>query len=84
MHHFKKGVEVMTIKTLLETNLFDENEQIIILEGDVNYPTVHFKGYLHEVPTELQGLKIEQLSSMGKHRRNQFHLNHHGWTEIWV
>lgn len=74
----------MTIKELVETRLYDENEQVMVLSGDVNTPHRPYTGRLVNLPAELQDLEIIQISAMGEFRRNQFNLNKYGWTEIWV
>lgn len=74
----------MKIKAIVESKLFDENEQVVILKGDVNCPTRLYTGYLHQIPSEFYEWKIEQISAMGEHRRANWHLNKYGWTEIWI
>jgi len=74
----------MQIKDLINSNLYDENEQVVILHGDVNNPTREYTGRLSEVPTELQDLEIEMISSLGEIRRTRWNLNKYGWFEIWV
>jgi hypothetical protein len=68
----------------MESRLFDENEQVVILKGDVNYPNRLYTGYLWKIPSKVFELKIEQISSMGEHRRTMWNLNKYGWIEIWV
>ena len=74
----------MQIKDLIESNLFDENEQIVILHGDVNNPIRPYTGRISDIPINLQKLKVGQVASMGEHRRNNWSLNQYGWLEIWV
>jgi hypothetical protein len=74
----------MTIKGLLETGLYDENEQVAILYGDVNTPHRPYTGRLVNIPAELQNKEITQISAMGESRRGKYNLNKYGWTEIWV
>ena len=74
----------MTIKELMESNLYDDNQQIVILYGNVNNPHRPYTGRLSEVPAELLDKKIELLSSMGESRRSRWNLNQYGWMEVWV
>ena len=74
----------MIIKNLIESELFDENEQVVILNGDVNKPKRFYTGYLHKIPTEIFELKIEHIASMGERRRTMWNLNKYGWLEIWI
>lgn len=75
----------MTIKSLIDLNILDENEQVVILNGDVNCPNRLYTGYLQNIPSGMQdGLKVEQISSMGEHRRASWNLNRYGWMEIWA
>ena len=74
----------MTIKELMENKLYDEDEQIVILFGDVNCPNRPYTGRLSEIPNELHDKNIESISAMGELRRNRWHLNQYGWTEIWI
>lgn len=74
----------MIIKNMIESELFDENEQVVILNGDVNNPKRIYTGYLHKIPTEMFTLKIEQIAAMGEHRRTMWNLNKYGWLEIWI
>lgn len=73
-----------TIKTIVESNLFDENEQVVILSGDVNNPNRHYTGYLYQIPNNLFERKIELVASMGEKRRASWNLNKYGWLEIWL
>ena len=74
----------MTISELLDNKLYDENEQIVVLYGDVSCPHRPYTGRLSEIPIELYKKKIESISAMGELRRNTWHLNQYGWTEIWI
>lgn len=75
----------MTIKSLIDLNILDENEQVVILNGDVNCPNRLYTGYLHNIPTDmLNGLEVELVSAMGERRREKWQLNKYGWMEIWV
>ena len=74
----------MTIKELMENKLFDENEQVIIMYGDVNNPHKEYMGRLLNTTEELHNKKIENISAMGEHRRTQWNLNKYGWMEIWI
>lgn len=74
----------MTIKELMESNLYDENEQVVVLYGDVSIPSRPFTGRLSEIPCELHQKRVEAISSMGELRRNKWNLNKYGWTEIWI
>ena len=74
----------MIIKELIESSLFDENEQVVILYGDVQNPYRLYTGYLSEIPTDIQDKKIEQISAMGEERRKKWSLNSYGWLEIWM
>jgi hypothetical protein len=74
----------MNIKNIVESKLFDENEQVVILSGDANYPNRHYTGYLYQIPSELFDKKVELVSSMGERRRNTWNLNKYGWLEIWL
>ena len=74
----------MTIKELIENKLYDENEQVVIMYGNVNNPTKLYIGRLLEIPTNLQYIKIEQIASMGETRRTKWNLNKYGSTEIWI
>ncbi len=74
----------MTIKELMESELYDENEQIVILYGDVNNPNRQYTGRLSEVSSELHEKKIENISAMGEFRRKKWNLNQYGWTEVWI
>ena len=74
----------MKIRELMESPLFDENEQVVILHGDVNNPVRPYTGRIANIPTEFQELEIEQIASMGEHRRSKWNLNKYGWLEIWV
>lgn len=74
----------MTIRGLLEIGLYDENEQVVILSGEVSSPVREFTGRLVNTPAELLGREIEQVSAMGETRRDQYKLNKYGWTEIWI
>lgn len=74
----------MTIGELIKTGLYDENEQVVVLEGESEPPRRLYEGYLWMVPEDFRGLEIRELSSLGEYRRKQWRLNHYGWTEIWV
>lgn len=74
----------MTIKSLINLSLLDENEQVVILNGDVNCPTRLYTGYLHKIPNNLLDLHVDFISSMGEHRRTSWNLNKYGWMEIWA
>lgn len=74
----------MTIKELMDNKLYDENEQIVVLFGDLNCPHRPYTGRLSEIPCELHGKNIETISAMGELRRNKWNLNKYGWTEIWI
>lgn len=74
----------MTIKKLMENQLYDENEQVVILFGDVNNPHRPYTGRLSEIPSELHEKEIESISAMGESRRNRWQLNQYGWLEIWI
>ena len=75
----------MTIKNLKDLNIFDDNEQVVILNGNVNCPNKIYTGYFHNIPKDmLTLLEIELVSSMSESRRNAWQLNRYGWTEIWV
>lgn len=75
----------MTIKNLIDLNILDENEQVVILNGDVNCPNRLYTGYLHNIPKDIQNtLHIDFISSMGEHRRASWNLNKYGWMEIWA
>lgn len=74
----------MTIKELMNNKLYDKNEQIVILYGDVNNPYRPYTGKLSDIPSELYEKKIESISAMGESRRNKWNLNHYGWMEIWI
>lgn len=77
----------MTIKELMESKLYDENEQVVVIlniNGDINSLHRLFTGKLSNIPTELQEKIIEQISAMGESRRKTWNLNKYGWIEIWV
>lgn len=74
----------MKVKEIIESKLFDENEQVTVLKGDVNCPSRLYTGYLHQIPSELYKFKIEQISAMGEYRRINWNLNKYGWMEIWI
>ena len=74
----------MNIKDMINSKLFDENEQVVILKGDVNNPIRPYTGRIINLPEEFQELNIEQISSMGEIRRSKWNLNKYGWLEIWV
>ena len=73
----------MTIKDIIELKIFDENEQVVVLKGNVNNPIILYTGWLHKTPSNMFGLKVEQISSMGEHRRTMLKLNKYGWIELW-
>ena len=74
----------MIIKDIMESKIFDENEQIVILEGYVDNPKRLYTGRLRRIPEELHELKVELIASMGERRRNEWNLNKYGWLEIWI
>jgi hypothetical protein len=78
----------MTIKRLLDSYLFDEFEQVVILSqsdgNGYNNEYRHFTGYISMIPKKFYNLEIELVSAMGDTRRSQYHLNKYGWTEIWI
>lgn len=74
----------MTIKDIIELKIFDENEQVVVLKGNVNYPTIFFAGWLHKMPSNMFELKVELISSMSEHRRTMLKLNKYGWIELWI
>lgn len=75
----------MTIKQLIDLNIYDENEHISILSGDVSRPTRHFDGHLCDIPESLLNNTFESVGAMGKLRSEQLHLNNkYGRTEIWL
>lgn len=74
----------MTIKEIINANIYDENEQVVIMEGDVNDPTRVYTGILNEIPEDYLNTVVEQVSSMSENRRAGWNLNKYGWTEIWI
>lgn len=78
------AIKVITIKNIIDLGIYDENEQLVIFSGDVDHPTIHYKGRLCDLPDEFRDKPICQISAMGKLRREQFMLNKYGWTEIWL
>lgn len=74
----------MTIKNFKELNLFDENEQIVVMNGDVNYPNRIYTGNLWSIPNNILELEVWQICSMGERRRKMWNLNKYGWIEIWI
>lgn len=74
----------MTIKEIINANIYDENEQVVIMEGDVNDPTRVYTGILNEIPEDYLNTVVEQVSSMSENRRAKWNLNKYGWTEIWI
>ena len=74
----------MTIRALLETGLYDENEQVAVFGEDVNNTALRFAGTLTNLPADLLESEIFLISAMGESRRDQYHLNKYGWLELWV
>ena len=74
----------MLIKEFINCNLYDENEQVVILRGDVNYPTRLYTGYLCEIPDKYMDKEIWVITAMSETRRALWTLNKNGWTEIWL
>jgi len=74
----------MLIKNLIELNIYDENEQIIILSGDVENPIIHYKGRLCNISDEFINKSVIQIAAMGESRREKLMLNKYGWTEFWL
>lgn len=79
-----KGLRTMTIKDFIDLKIFDENEQIAMLSGDVNSPRQYWTGRLCNIPERLYSTEIDFISSMGERLRTQLNLNRYGWTEIWI
>lgn len=74
----------MTIREYIESPITDEMEQIVILSGTVEKPHREYTGRLYNAPTALKTKEIEWVTAMGEKRRNEYHLNKYGWTEIWL
>lgn len=76
----------MTIKELSKLNLFDENEQVVVIDedGGVNNPIRIYTGRFSEMPEDIIDRKVTLVSAMGKSRIEKWNLNKYGWTEIWV
>lgn len=74
----------MTIKDITELKMFDKNEQVVVLKGNVNNPIIFYTGRLHKTPSNMFELKVEQISSMSEHRRAMLKLNKYGWIELWI
>lgn len=74
----------MKVKDIMDSKVFDENEQIVILYGNVNTPSRPYTGRLSNVPKELQEKEIDTISAMGELRRTKWNLNKYGWMEIWI
>ena len=55
----------MTIKQLIDLNIYDENEHISILSGDVSRPTRHFDGRLCDIPENLLDNEFESVGLWG-------------------
>lgn len=72
----------MTIKEI--ANIYDDNEQIVLLSGDVNRPNRHYTGRLCNTPDALLNSQIDFVSAMPESRRKNWNLNRYGWTEIWI
>lgn len=78
------AIRVITIKNIINLGIYDENEQIIILSGDVDNHVIQYKGKLCDIPDDFMEKSIYQISAMGESRREKYKLNKYGWTEIWL
>ena len=74
----------MTIGELQNLNIYDENEQIVVLSGDITAPKIEYSGKLVDTPDDVKALGILQVSAVGEIRREALQLNKFGWTEIWI
>lgn len=74
----------MTIEQLKGLSIYDENERVVLMKGDVNDPTRIFTGTLHEIPAEYHPLRIWMVGAMSDRRRTKWGLNDCGWTELWI
>lgn len=74
----------MKVKEIIKSNLYDENEQVVILHGDVNKPNRPYTGRMSSIPEKFYDKEVSLISSMGEFRRNKWNLNKYGWTEIWI
>ena len=74
----------MTIGELNSLNIYDGNEQIVVLSGDITDPKIEYSGKLVDTPDAVKEYKILQVSAVGEVRREALQLNKFGWTEIWI
>lgn len=72
----------MKIKEL--EKIYDGNEQVVVLFGDVNCPIRKFTGRFCEIPEDVLSLEFWTVGAMGERRRTGWNLNKYGWTEIWL
>lgn len=75
---------IVTIKNIISLGIYDDNEQVAILSGDVDNPTIHYKGRLCDLSDDFMNKSIYQIAAMGESRREKLMLNKYGWTEIWL
>lgn len=75
----------MTIQELQQTRMFDENEYVCILKGEVTNPHVVYSGRFH-IPEHLLSKEIEisGVGAMSNRRRESLYLASHEWLEIWI
>lgn len=74
----------MKVSDIVSSNVYDENEQVVVLYGNVNAPHRPFTGRLSNIPTDLHDKEVSTISAMGELRRNRWNLNQYGWLEIWI
>lgn len=74
----------MLIEQLITLNIIDENQQVVIMAGDVNDPIRGFTGILRNIPAEHRQLELWTINAMSESRRKNWNLNKDGWIEIWV